>query len=258
MIDLSNLISFESVVNEFGSQAFNMASVLDRINDIVENDSKQEIYAIKTLDRYKLITDFRDFLKSECVSDTPDLETDDFFNVERLNAVIVAFAVSDLSKEDNLEAYKNFIMKLVKSKKYDCTKLKTDCSLLLGDDTELDFHLALVKRTLKSELSYTDLIPLFLQNRRMMRLLCRHDAEMFISEIEKDLSEFDVKSLLDIVYNISKKKALSEFVQTKDRRTTLQIFKTCFAQLLEYGDFDIYAYVDDACDSIASLEEVIS
>lgn len=250
------LMSFSDIVFGVGCQQFSMSLLLQKAAT-VKDDAKREGYAFKILERRKLLTSFMEDLQNACNRSISDISIPDLKDVSIANACITSLTICNLSEKQNVELFKSFIIKIVQCGYYDVTKIKQECSILLGDQKDLSFDDEVLYRMLQKTIPYNDLIELYKKEPSLFSFVFPEDAKRMIQAIKVELSLIEIEQIVEIIYETCKKRALSALVQSKDADNALQIYVNCFNRILEFEEFDVEKYVDKASDSLVSLEGVI-
>ena len=119
-----SLTSFTDVALELGGQQINMPTLLKKVKDS-KDDALREKQAFIILEHRKLLHDFKKALDTNKDKELASVLENDLNNLDVANSGIVALAALNLSEDKNITALKGFAMKLIHSKFYDTTKIKS-------------------------------------------------------------------------------------------------------------------------------------
>lgn len=252
MIDTSELLSFSGIVSELGDSEFNLSRSAGNIN-LINEDVKREEYAYSILKRYKMLTG----LKSALSTCDEQFDSNSFDSLADVNAKLFALAISKLSDENKMNSMKMYLIDLMHSKKYDTSKIKSDCQILMSADTPQSLTDDIMKRALLSEMNLTDLTRVFERHPELFTKIGLDDCARISAQIDQQINDVNIKQVLDAIFAVCKKRALSVFITTRDDDAAIKIYTDCFDKILSYVKTDITEYIEKASDSLVEIEEVV-
>lgn len=257
MIDSSRFLTPYDVISVLGGQGFD-PSVLLSIIQTVTDDAERESSAFSILDRRKqlnqLMAVLNDCLSNERICLTPE----QLHSLASVNSAVVSFMISGI--KNHMQDFQSFVLYIVKNKLYDFEKLKYDVQAILSNDSSqfTQFDQLVLFNCVQSSMTVNDVLPLFSQVPEMFSMIYKDKAHDLIAEVNAELMSIELDDVIKIIFESTKKRALSAFIKDRNVSAALDIYTESFDKLLGYGTFDIDTYLDKACDSLVDLEEVIS
>lgn len=256
MINITRLLSFSDIVSDLGGRAFTLSAVVGKLAELQE-DAVREKVAFDILARVRLLTGFLETLKTNRQLTPDTLIDEDFSDLIKMNAAILAFAISDISVKENVEMLQSFLIKLVRSKKYDVSKLKQDCQIIMGDNSELEYRERLMKELVSTPIPYNDVLPLYEGFPELFTYLDAGSTDVMSAAVTADIKSINIYDVIEVIYGICQRRALSEYVQSGSPNAAINVYSVQFSRVLEFVDVDLEQYLDRATDSLISIEEVM-
>lgn len=256
MIDTTRLLSFSDIIPNLGGRTFTLSAVVGKLAEFRE-DTVREKVAFDILARVRLLTSFLEELKTNRQLTPDTLMDEDFSDLTKMNATVLAFTISDISIKENVEMLQSFLIKLVRSKKYDVSKLKQDCQIIMGDNSELGYHERLMKELMSTSIQYSDVLPLYEGFPKLFTHLDVCSTDVMSAAVIADIKSINIYDVIEVIYDICQRRALSEYVQSGSPDAAINIYSAQFNRVLEFVDVDLEQYLDRATDSLISIEEVM-
>lgn len=257
MIDVTSFLTPYDIFSTLGSQGFDTSTLLTLLHSVTD-DAERESSAFLILERRRKLHKLKKHLESCSNNEKINLTQEQLHDVKIVNGALVSFMVSGIN--EHLQDFQMLILSLVKNKMYDFVRLKEDVQAILCNDISqlTEFRQLVLFNFVQESVTVSDILPLFELANDAFSMVYKEKAQDLIAETNAELMSVELDDILQIIFDTTKKKALSVFVHDRSTDAALRIYIDCFDRLLNYEIFDVDKYIDKACNSLIDLEEVIS
>lgn len=257
MIDLDSFLTPLDILFELGGQSCSTQNMLRQALDC-KDDCRRESIIYEILTRRKLLYDFISFMSDCKGNDTINFSDTDLQDIHYSNQIVTAFVTCGI--ENHRTEFLTYVTMIIKNKLFDYEALKKDVHFILEEPNyeTSSFQQCLLHEAMKSQLHFVDILSAFSKYRSLFSKVCSNQAQMWIEEATSELVSIQIDDIIKILYEITKKRALSKFAESRDVSSALEIYTKCFLKILDYEMFDYEKYLDLASESLISLGEVIS